>query len=103
MKRELEPKQGADFDRCYTFMAVGAHMHAADTMEVFRNYSSDKLGAVISEGEKTVKMHLDHAKQLAKKLEGKSGSPSDLDKKDKKDKHDKDPIEGTNPPPPRKK
>jgi predicted outer membrane protein len=70
-KRELEQKQGAEFDRCFMGMAVGAHMKANDMLTVFQQHASSSLKPVLSEGQKTVATHLQHAKDLAKKMETK--------------------------------
>jgi len=73
-QRELGSKQGAEFDKCYIGMQIGAHQHAVDTLTVFRRHSSDQLGRTIDEGLPVVQAHLEHAKQLMKQLE--SGTPS---------------------------
>jgi len=81
-RKELEAKSGAEFDRCYTGMALGAHMKVNDQLTVFQRHASPELRSVFAEGQKTVQAHLEHAKQLAKKLEGKSSaSPGSTDKK----------------------
>jgi predicted outer membrane protein len=68
-RSELESKQGAEFDHCYMGMAVMAHMGAHDKLAVFRNHASASLKTTLAECQSTVKQHLDHAKQLAKKVE----------------------------------
>lgn len=65
----LQEKQGADFDKCYMGMMLGAHMKAEDQIEVFRNYASEKLRPTLDEGLKTVQAHLQHAKDLAKRTD----------------------------------
>jgi len=65
----LNEKQGAEFDRCFMGMQLGAHIKAVDTIEVFRNYASDSLKPTLDEGLKTVQMHLQHAKDLAKRTQ----------------------------------
>jgi predicted outer membrane protein len=79
-RKELESKSGAEFDRCYTGMAIGAHMKVNDQLTVFQRHASADLRNAMAEGQKTVQMHLEHAKQLAKKLEG-STSTSGTNKK----------------------
>lgn len=71
----LNEKSGADFDRCYMGMQVAAHVMAADTMEVFGTYASDRLRPTLEAGRKTVAAHLEHAKTLCKQCEnmGKQG------------------------------
>jgi predicted outer membrane protein len=65
----LEEKQGAEFDRCFMGMQVGAHVKAVDTIEVFRNYASPSLRPTLEDGLKTVQAHLTHAKDLAKRTD----------------------------------
>jgi predicted outer membrane protein len=65
----LQEKQGAEFDKCYMGMQLGAHMKAVDMLEVFRNYASPSLRPAIEEALPTVQMHLQHAKDIAKKTE----------------------------------
>ncbi|MBL8829098.1 MAG: DUF4142 domain-containing protein [Planctomycetaceae bacterium] len=67
-RTELEQKQGTEFDMCYIGMQIGAHMHALDTMTVFRNHASPELARTLDEGIKTVRHHLDEAKKIAKDL-----------------------------------
>jgi putative membrane protein len=69
-RKELEQKQGAEFDRCYMGMAIGAHMGANDALTVFQRHASDALKPILSESQRVVAAHLQHAKDLAKKLEG---------------------------------
>lgn len=71
IKGELSQKQGADFDRVYMKMAVLAHQEALDKVQVFRRHASANLNPTLAEAERTVQAHLDHAKNLCKKVEGK--------------------------------
>jgi predicted outer membrane protein len=73
-RQELEKKQGAEFDRCFMGMAIGGHMKVNDEMTVFQRYSEGELKNVIAEGQRTVSMHLQHAKDLAKRLQDKEKS-----------------------------
>jgi len=68
-RKELESKAGADFDRCYMGAMVGAHMKANDMLTVFQRHSSSQLKSVLADGQKTVAAHLQHAKDLSKKLD----------------------------------
>lgn len=76
-RKELEQKQGAEFDRCYMAMAVGAHMHANDALTVFQRHASGQLKTAISEAQKVVATHLEHAKRLSKKLESGAMKPAE--------------------------
>ena len=67
--RILQEKQGAEFDRCYMGMQVGAHVKAVDTVEVFRNYASPALRPSLDEALPTLQQHLQHAKTLAKQVD----------------------------------
>ena len=67
---EMEKKEGAEFDKCFAFHQVMVHMRAIDTMEVFKGHASGELQTVLTEGLQVAQTHLQHAKDLAKKVEG---------------------------------
>lgn len=67
--KALQEKQGAEFDRCFMGMQVGAHMKAVDHIEVFRTFASAALKPTLDEGLKTMQAHLQHAKDLAKRTD----------------------------------
>jgi predicted outer membrane protein len=67
--KELQQKQGAEFDLCFVGMAIGGHMQTNDAMTVFQRHASSELSGVIGEGQKAVQAHLTQAKELAKKLQ----------------------------------
>ena len=67
--KALQEKQGAEFDRCFMAMQVGAHMKAVDHIEVFRTFASPALKPTLDEGLKTMQAHLQHAKDLAKRTD----------------------------------
>jgi predicted outer membrane protein len=73
-RKELEQKQGAEFDRCYMGMAIGMHTGMNDMLTVFQNHASSELRTALADAQRTVQMHLEQAKQIAKRLE--SASPS---------------------------
>ncbi len=68
-RKELEKKSGAEFDRCYMGMMVGAHMKAKDMLTVFQRHASSRLDPVLAEGQKTIATHLQRAKDLSEKLQ----------------------------------
>ena len=68
-KKSLLEKKGADFDRCYVGMQIFMHQHVLDSIEVFQKYASPNLRTTLDAGSQTVKMHLTHAQELAKRLE----------------------------------
>jgi len=68
-KRELGEKEGKEFDMCYMGMQVGAHLKMVDTLTVFKKHAvSPELQQVISDGLETAQQHLEHAKELAKRM-----------------------------------
>jgi predicted outer membrane protein len=69
-REALEQKQGAEFDRCYVGMAIGAHMKANDAMTVFQRHASTDLAIEIGKAQRMVASHLEQAKALGKRLEG---------------------------------
>jgi predicted outer membrane protein len=77
MTRELNSKQGAEFDRCYIGSQVMAHMKMVDALTVFEKHASPELQQVLQEGLQTTKQHLSEAKQIADRLMGQSGKAAD--------------------------
>ncbi len=79
-RRELEQKQGAEFDKCYMNAQVAAHMMVVDELQVLENHASPQFRDKLAQAQQTVQGHLDHAKRIAKSLEGgsqaSSGQPS---------------------------
>jgi len=67
-RKELESKEGAKFDQCYVGMQVGEHMKMVDTLEVFQQYASSDLKALLQEGSQTAAEHLKHAKMMAENM-----------------------------------
>jgi predicted outer membrane protein len=65
----LGEKAGADFDRCYIQMQVGAHVKMADMVEVFRTRASDRLRPTLDAGQKTIQAHVARAKALCEKCD----------------------------------
>jgi predicted outer membrane protein len=77
MQRELGQKQGKEFDKCYIGSQVGAHMHMVDSLTVLSRHTTGELQQAINDGLETSQQHLEHAKQIAKQLEGSSDSGAD--------------------------
>lgn len=75
-EREFSKKSASEFDKCYLGQQIGAHLHAIDAMKVAHNHASNDLRKVLDEGIQTAQQHLQHAKELAKKLEGQSSGSS---------------------------
>jgi len=70
LQSALNEKEGKEFDHCYIGMQVGAHMHMVATLSVLNTHASPELQQVIDEGLQTAQQHLEHAKKIAKQLEG---------------------------------
>jgi predicted outer membrane protein len=68
-EREMQQKEGSQFDKCYIGQQIGAHMQVLATLEVVRNQASPELASVLDKGIETTKTHLEHAQKLAKSLE----------------------------------
>lgn len=75
-QRELEQKEGEEFDKCYIGMQIAKHMQMLDTLKVFSRYASPQLDQVIEEAEQTTQDHLDRAEDLIKQHEGKGDTTS---------------------------
>ena len=71
-KQELAKKEGADFDKCFMFMAIGGHQQAVDADHVFKNHASPQFQGEVEECLKTASMHLAEAKEIMGKLTGES-------------------------------
>ena len=67
-KRWLDTQRGADFDKAYIGMSAMGHQHALDKITVFKRHASSSLANVLSEGEKKVAMHLEHAKNICDRM-----------------------------------
>jgi predicted outer membrane protein len=83
-KKELEKKEGVEFDKCFIATQIGNHIWALSTLEVFKDQQiSPDLRNVIEKGIQTTQEHLDHAKKLADNLQRQggretAGRPSEL-------------------------
>lgn len=73
-KEELQQKSGAEFDKAYIGSAINAHVHAMAALDVIGKQSQGQLAQVAQEAQPTVQQHLDHAKELMKKLDGSGNS-----------------------------
>ncbi len=80
-RKELDSKQGAEFDRCFMGMAVVGHMRANDMLTVFQEHGSSQLDTVLVEGQKMITTHLQKAKDGARKIEDKAVASRDTDRK----------------------
>jgi predicted outer membrane protein len=69
MLDELRQKSGIEFDKCYIGSQVGSHIQSLAALEVISQQQGN-LAQIAQQAQPTVQQHLDHAKQLAKELEG---------------------------------
>jgi len=69
-REELEQKQGAEFDKCYIGAQIHGHMQMLAALEVIQQQGPEQLQQVAQQAQPKVQMHLDHAKQIMKQLEG---------------------------------
>jgi putative membrane protein len=83
--RELERKEGAEFDMCYMGMQIGMHMQMLDTLKVMSRHASQELDQLIEEGEKTTESHLEHAKRIMASLDGHRDSNARSARRETKD------------------
>jgi hypothetical protein len=73
-KKELEKKEGVEFDKCFVGEQIGAHIWFLATLEVFKDQQiSPDLRSVVEKGIQSTQEHLDHAKKLADNLERQGG------------------------------
>jgi predicted outer membrane protein len=73
-QRELNQKQGKDFDMAYVGMQIVAHMGMVDKLSVFSRHASGELQQVLNEGLETSQQHLEHVKQLVHQVESSADS-----------------------------
>jgi predicted outer membrane protein len=71
-KKEFSQKEGEEFDKCFIGMAIGGHQHAVDADHVFMKHASPQFRTEIEEGLQMATNHLNQAKDIMQKLEGKS-------------------------------
>ena len=63
-------KSGAEFDQCYMFGQVMAHMGMVDALTVFAKHASPEFRQKLDKALQTTKRHLAEAQQIAESLEG---------------------------------
>jgi len=71
-KKELGEKDGAEFDKCFIGMQIGAHQKTIIADEVFANYVSDDAQKKLEKCKETATKHLEAAKAIHKELESTS-------------------------------
>jgi predicted outer membrane protein len=71
-KSMMEEKQGAEFDKAFAGMQVGAHVGMLAKLKASEKHASPELASIIKESQQTVEQHLEHAKQLCEQLKDES-------------------------------
>jgi predicted outer membrane protein len=69
-KSMLQEKQGAEFDKAFAGMQIGAHVGMLAKLKASEGHASGELASVIQESKQVVEQHLEQAKQICKDLEG---------------------------------
>jgi len=67
--KELNSKQGAEFDKCYLGGQIMAHMAMIDTLKVADQYASADLKQTLQQARQSSEQHLQKAKDLMKQVE----------------------------------
>jgi predicted outer membrane protein len=73
-RQELEQKEGAEFDKCFVGMVIGAHVNQNAALEVLGQQNLGQVSQLAQQAQPKVQQHLEHAKQLMKQLEGQSAA-----------------------------
>jgi predicted outer membrane protein len=73
-KSMLQEKQGAEFDKAFAGMQVGAHVGMLAKLKASEQQASGQLASLVKESQQTIQSHLEQAKQICKDLEGSSNS-----------------------------
>ncbi len=68
-KSMLQEKQGAEFDKAFAGMQVGAHVGMLAKLKASEQHASGELAAMIQQSQQTVKHHLEETKQICQELE----------------------------------
>jgi predicted outer membrane protein len=75
-QKEMEGKQGAEFDKCYIGQQIGAHVGMLAQLRGSKSFANPELQAVIAEGEQMAAKHLDEAKKIMAQLDGAKAQPA---------------------------
>lgn len=68
-KQMLQEHKGADFDKAFIGQQISMHTNMLATLKAAEGKVSDELGEVLSQGQETTQQHLQHAKELMKRLD----------------------------------
>lgn len=69
IQKELSQKQGIELDQCFMTQQAFAHAAMKDELTVLRKHASPQLAQQIDKSLEGVSAHLEHAKEIVKKLE----------------------------------
>ena len=72
-QKELGAKKGWEFDKCYITSQVMAHQHMHDALTVMERHAGQELRQAITQAKETTQQHLEEAKTIAQKFDGKAG------------------------------
>ncbi|MBA3315806.1 MAG: DUF4142 domain-containing protein [Planctomycetaceae bacterium] len=67
--KELQSKNGAEFDKCYLGQQIMAHQGMIDTLKVVDQHASADLKQTLQQAQQATKQHLQKAKELMKQVE----------------------------------
>jgi predicted outer membrane protein len=70
LTRELDSKQGKEFDECFMGMQIGFHMMLVDELTVLAKHASPELRTVLQKDLAMAQKHFDNAKQIMNDLRG---------------------------------
>jgi len=68
VRKELEGRDGKEFDMAFVGMQIASHTRAVAEMQALEGVGSKELQQVVQKAEKHMTSHLDQAKQLADRL-----------------------------------
>jgi predicted outer membrane protein len=70
LTKELNKKQGSDFDKAFIGSQIHEHLAMLDTLQVLRQYASPQLRTVIDEAIPSADNHLAEARKIGEQLWG---------------------------------
>jgi predicted outer membrane protein len=79
-KQALSEKEGDEFDKCFVGAQILLHAQMQDKLTVFQRHASSELSQAFSDASETVDQHMDHAKAIMEKWEGRSKSTAEREK-----------------------
>lgn len=74
VKKELSELKGADFDKAYMGMQIGAHIGMLAKLQAVEPYATGELKQMVQDAIEKTQKHLDEAKNICKKLKSEKSS-----------------------------